>query len=155
MSRLRYARLTEGLLGGAMPYTDAHVAALAGEGVTAVVNLCEDREYWQGEHALVAESYRRAGIVEHRLAVPDGSTVPAAVLDRAITVAQGHTLYVHCRGGRERSATVCTAILSRIGGVDVGEALRRAQAANPVFRPLPGQLLGLEAWWQTIARNPA
>ena len=155
MSRLRYARLTESLLGGEMPYTAAHVAALADEGVTAVVNLCEDREYWQDEHALVSECYQRAGIVEHRLAVRDGSTVPAAVLDQAVALTQGQTLYVHCRGGRERSATVCAAILSRIGGVDVREALRQAQAANPVFRPLPGQLMGLDAWWRRTAGNPA
>jgi protein-tyrosine phosphatase len=122
--------------------------------VTAVVNLCEDREYWEGEHAVVAAGYIQAGIVEHRFSVPDGSTVPAAVLDRAVAVATGATLYVHCRGGRERSATVCTAILSRIAGVDVSEALRRAQAANPVFRPLPGQLLGLEAWWRRGRLNP-
>lgn len=129
-----------------MPYTEKHVQALAAERVTAVINLCEDREYWQDEHDLVSAAYRRAGIIEHRLAVRDGSTVPGDVLDRAVELAGGGTLYVHCRGGRERSATVCAAILSRQGGTDVDEALRRAQTANPVFQPLPGQLLGLRAW---------
>jgi atypical dual specificity phosphatase len=146
VSRLRYARLSDALLGGAMPYTEKHAHALAAEGVTAVINLCEDREYWQGEHDVVTAAYGRAGIVEHRLAVRDGSTVPADVLDRAVALADGGTLYVHCRGGRERSATVCAAILSRQAGTGVDEALRLAQAANPVFQPLPGQLLGLRAW---------
>jgi protein-tyrosine phosphatase len=153
MSRLRYARISDSLLGGAMPYRESHVDALAAEGVTAVVNLCEDREYWHGEHDLIRAGYARAGIVEHRLAVPDGSTLPHRVLDRAVAVADGATLYVHCRGGRERSATVCIAILSHHMRTDMAEALRRAQAANPVFRPLPGQLLGLEAW--LAAARPA
>jgi atypical dual specificity phosphatase len=147
VSRLRYARLSDALLGGAMPYTDRHVQLLAGEGVTAVINLCQDAEYWQGEHDLVRAGYARAGIAEHRLPVRDGSTVPPAVLDRAVELAAAGTLYVHCRGGRERSATVCAAILSRQTGADVDEALRLAQAANPVFRPLPGQVQGLRSWW--------
>lgn len=129
-----------------MPYTAAHVALLGAEGVTGVINLCEDREYWEGERAQVEDAYRLAGIVEHRLAVTDGATVPPGVLDRAVELAGSGTLYVHCRGGRERSATVCTAILSSEHGIEVDEALRRAQQHNPVFRPLPGQLLGLAAW---------
>ena len=146
MSRLRYARLSDRLLAGAMPFTDGHVQALAGEGVTTVLNLCEDGEYWQGERELVEAGYRRAGIVEHRLGVRDGCTVPPDLLERAVALASAETVYVHCRGGRERAATVCTAILSRRHGVPVEEALRIAQAANPVFRPLPGQLAGLLAW---------
>lgn len=146
MSRFRYAHLSDRLLGGSMPYTAAHVELLRGEEVTAVINLCEDREYWDGERAQVEEAYLRAGIVEHRLAVTDGATVPLSVLDRAVELAGSGTLYVHCRGGRERSATVCTAIISSEHGIDVDEALRRLQQRNPVFRPLPGQLLGLAAW---------
>jgi protein tyrosine phosphatase (PTP) superfamily phosphohydrolase (DUF442 family) len=129
-----------------MPFTDGHVHALTAEGVTAVLNLCEDGEYWQGEREVIESAYRRAGIDEHRLGVRDGCTVPPALLERAVALAGEGTLYVHCRGGRERSATVCTAILSRRHGVSVEEALRLAQAANPVFRPLPGQLEGLLAW---------
>ena len=138
-----------------MPYTDAHVQLLAGEGVTAVINLCEDAEYWHGEHDLVRAGYARAGIAEHRLTVRDGSTVPGAVLDRAVELAAAGTLYVHCRGGRERSATVCAAILSRQTGADVDAALHAAQAANPIFRPLPGQVQGLRAWWRSAARATA
>jgi protein-tyrosine phosphatase len=87
--------------------------------------------------------------------VRDGSTVPGTVLDRAVELSATGTLYVHCRGGRERSATVCAAILSRQTGADVEAALRSAQAANPIFRPLPGQVQGLHAWWRSAARATA
>ena len=153
MSRLRYARVSDRLLAGAMPFTDAHVRALAGEGVTGVLNLCEDSEYWQGERELVEAAYRRAGVAEHRLGVRDGCTVPPALLERAVALAGDGTLYVHCRGGRERSAAVCTAIISRWDGLSVDDALRRAQAANPVFRPLAGQVQGLRAWHNSSSRE--
>lgn len=146
MSRLVFARLSETLLGGPMPYTERHVASLRDEGVTAVINLCQDSEYWSGERELVAAEYQRAGITEHRLAVVDGSTVPPEVLDEALAVAVGESVYVHCRGGRERSATVCTAILTRSHRLDPADALRLAQAANPVFKPLPWQLHGVQVW---------
>ena len=147
MSRLAYARLSDTLLGGPMPYTERHVRALSDEGVTAVINLCEDREYWDGERDLMDAQYGQAGIVEHRLAVTDGATVPDEVLDQAVTVAAtGATVYVHCRGGRERSATVCAAIVARSERLSAAEAIERAMAANPVFKPLPWQIEGLERW---------
>ena len=129
-----------------MPYTADHVRALRERRVSDVVNLCEDREYWDGERAAVEAAYAAAGIREHRLPVTDGSTVPADVFDAAVAASGEGVLFVHCRGGRERSATVCAAVLSRQRNVDVQEALRIAQQANPVFRPLDWQLRGLIAW---------
>jgi atypical dual specificity phosphatase len=154
MSRLVYARLSETLLGGPMPYTERHVRDLSAEGVTAVINLCEDSEYWAGERDLMSAQYQTAGIVEHRLAVRDGATVPAEVLDSAVAVAQaGDTVYVHCRGGRERSATVCAAIVAHTDRLDADEAVSRTQAANPVFKPLPWQVQALEQWVRAGARG--
>ncbi len=147
MSKLVYARLSDSLLGGPMPYSERHIRALSEEGVTAVINLCEDSEYWAGERELVDAQYGLAGIVEHRLAVIDGATVPREVLDEAVDLAAaGGTLYVHCRGGRERSATVCAAIVARSERLSAAEAVTRTMAANPVFKPLPWQIQGLEAW---------
>jgi protein-tyrosine phosphatase len=55
-------------------------------------------------------------------------------------------VYVHCRGGRERSATVCAAIVARAERLSAAEAIGRTMAANPVFKPLPWQIKGLEQW---------
>jgi protein-tyrosine phosphatase len=146
MSRFVCRRITDRLYGGSLPYAPAHVQQLAAVGVTDVVNLCEDREYWNGERAAVGAAYAGAGITEHRLPVTDGSTVPAAVFDQAVEIAGRGTAFVHCRGGRERSATVCTAILCRQGEPDVFAALRMAQEGNPVFQPLEWQMAALAAW---------
>jgi uncharacterized protein (TIGR01244 family) len=146
VSRFVCRRIADSLYGGSLPYATAHVEQLAALGVTDVVNLCEDREYWDGERGAVAAAYAAAGITEHRLPVTDGSTVPDPVFDRAVAIAASGTAFVHCRGGRERSATVCTAILSRQRKTDVFAALRMAREGNPVFQPLEWQMAALAAW---------
>ncbi|HYX85898.1 MAG TPA: sulfur transferase domain-containing protein [Gaiellales bacterium] len=146
MRRLDYARLSDTLLAGRMPVSTAHIDALAAEGVTAVINLCEDHEYWDDEREAVASACREHAIVERRLPVTDGATVPDAVLDRAVEAAAGGVTYVHCRGGRERSAAVAVAILAASAGTSVEEALTFACARRPAFRPLHWQLEGVRAW---------
>src|SRR5437764_15337087 len=100
MSRFVCRRLTDSLYGGSMPYAAGHVDLLAAAGVTHVVNLCEDAEYWEDERARIAAAYTAAGIAEHRLAVKDGSTVPDPVFEQAVEIAGRGTAFVHCRGGR-------------------------------------------------------
>jgi atypical dual specificity phosphatase len=129
-----------------MPVSERHIDALRAEGVTAVINLCEDREYWDGERAVVAGACERAGITEYRLPVIDGSTVPAAVLEEAVEVAGEGVVYVHCRGGRERSATVAIALLAASDDSSVEAAQARAIAIRPAFKPLPWQVDGVRSW---------
>jgi protein tyrosine phosphatase (PTP) superfamily phosphohydrolase (DUF442 family) len=147
MLEFAYARLSDSLLAGRMPYAGEHVERLAADGVTDVVNLCRDVEYWEGEREAVELAYRRTGIVEHRLAVNDGGTVPGPILDRASAIAgAGRVVYVHCRGGRERSAAVSIGLLALARGVPVDEALELAKRRWPVFQPLDWQLAAVRAW---------
>ena len=54
MSRFVCRRLTDSLYGGSMPYAAGHVDLLAAAGVTHVVNLCEDAEYWDAPGTLIS-----------------------------------------------------------------------------------------------------
>jgi uncharacterized protein (TIGR01244 family) len=146
MARLPYSRINDRLLAGPMPHSAEHVQALRDEGVVVVVNLCEEREYWDGEREVVTAAYEAAGIRELHLPVKDGSTVPHAVLDAAVDGMAHGVVYVHCRGGRERSATVAAALLAASEGLPVDDALAAARAGRPVFSPLPWQLAGLRSW---------
>lgn len=146
MAKLNYSRLTERLLAGAMPHAPDHVLQLDREGVRSVINLCEEREYWEDERATVLAAYSAAGIVEHHLPVKDGATVPPAVIDAALMASDGGTVYVHCRGGRERSATVAAALLSASESISIDLALRRSKELRPIFQPLPWQVEALRAW---------
>jgi atypical dual specificity phosphatase len=129
-----------------MPYTAEHVRALAAEGVTAVVNLCEEGEYWDGELPAVRAAYADAGVAEHHLPVPDGASVPSGVLDAAVALARDGTVYVHCRGGRERSAAVAVAVLVAADGLSVSDALARVRESRPICAPLPWQMDAVRAW---------
>jgi atypical dual specificity phosphatase len=146
VARLNYSRLTDTLLAGAMPHAPDHVRQLDSEGVRNVINLCEEREYWEDERAAVLAAYGKAGIVEHHLPVKDGATVPAAVIDAALEASGEATVYVHCRGGRERSATVAAALLSASESISIDLALRRSKELRPIFQPLPWQVEALRAW---------
>ncbi len=144
---LRYSTLGSGLLAGRMPHSVMHVDALRAEGVRTVINLCEDHEYWAGEREAVEAAYSEAGIAEHRLPVHDGASIPPGVLDRAVAAtAAGETTYVHCRGGRERSAAVAVALLATRRGVGIDEALAAAAARWPTCQPLEWQLASVRAW---------
>ncbi len=146
MGRLEYTRLHGSLLAGRMPVSERHVEALRSEGVTLVINLCEDREYWDGEREAVATACARASIAELRLPVIDGSTVSPELLERAVAAAGDEVVYVHCRGGRERSAAVAIALLAAASGSTVEEAHDRAVARRPGFKPLPWQVEGVRTW---------
>jgi atypical dual specificity phosphatase len=143
---LRFFALGSDLYAGRMPHATAHVEALHAAGVRAVVNLCEEHEYWDGERPAVEAAFRHAGIVEHRLPVPDGATIPPEVLERAIAAVADQPAYIHCRGGRERSAAVAVAVLATRRGVSVDTALADAAASWPTCRPLPWQIAGVHAW---------
>src|SRR3954465_8145283 len=123
MARLNYSRLSDRLLAGAMPHSAEHVAALHDEGVQLVINLCEEREYWVGEREAVLTAYGKLRIRELHLPVKDSATVPAAVIDAAVESGHSGVVYVHCRGGRERSATIAMALLAREHQVSIDQAM--------------------------------
>jgi atypical dual specificity phosphatase len=146
VTRLEYTRLHDSLLAGRMPVSARDIETLRDEGVTVVVNLCEDQEYWDGERDAVAAACAQAGIAELRIPVIDGGTVPGDVLDEAVAAASDGVVYVHCRGGRERSAAVTIAVLAAASGSSVDEALELAVSRRPGFRPLPWQVEGVRSW---------
>ena len=150
MARLNYSRLSDRLLAGAMPHSAEHVATLHDEGVQLVINLCEEREYWVGEREAVLSAYGKARIRELHLPVKDGATIPPGVIDAAVESGAASVVYVHCRGGRERSATVATALLAREQQLSIDQAMALARAGRPVFCPLPWQMAGLQAWAANI-----
>lgn len=96
-------RIDERVWLGALPLA-RHAARLGALGVRAVVNMCE-------EYAGPAAAYARLGI--EQLHVPTIDFTPPSLGDvrRAVAfmrdhIARGGGVYVHCKAGRARSATV-------------------------------------------------
>ncbi|GAA2560169.1 dual specificity protein phosphatase family protein [Pseudonocardia hydrocarbonoxydans] len=146
-----WGAVAPGLFTGAYPQDAADVAALRAAGVATVVNLCRDEEYRPGARAAVTAAYAGAGVVEHRMASQDYGGLTPELLERgAATVGAaldaGQAVYVHCRAGWQRSATVAAAALVARDGLGAAAALAAVRRARPDARPLPHQVADLLAW---------
>ena len=96
-------RINDHLIVGALPFP-GDVSRLHEEGIRAVVNTCR-------EYAGPLDEYRRFGIQQLRIPTtdftpPELQDVTAAVSFIEGHVQQGESVYVHCKAGRGRGATV-------------------------------------------------
>jgi atypical dual specificity phosphatase len=149
--RFGYAEVADGLWLGAYPTDADDVAEIAALGVTRVLNLCEDVEYRPAQRAAVEASFGGVGVVEERVCLVDYAGLPLAELDRAARrvvswLEEGERVYLHCRAGWQRSATVAGAVVALRDGVGVPEALGRIRARKPTAEPLKHQRRDLEDW---------
>jgi len=133
MSKLRpgwrwWDRVDEHVVLGALPLR-RYVAAIAGEGVRGVVNTC--REF--GGHD---DLYRRHEIRQLRVPTIDFSPPTREHVEQALEFmrgcrSRGESVYVHCKAGRGRSATVVLCWLITEYGITAKEAQDRLMAIRP------------------------
>ncbi len=155
--RFGFAEVGHGLLVGAYPLDAEDVAEIAGAGVEVVYNLVEDEEYEVGERDAATAALEAAGVSERRLPLVDYGNVPEAALDRAVDevlgdLEAGRRVYVHCRAGWQRSATVAAGVLALREGLPIEDALAVLRERKPTAEPLGHQRADLLAWWRTRAR---
>jgi atypical dual specificity phosphatase len=141
-------RVDHHVLLGALPLS-RDVDALAGEGVSAVVNTCE-------EYAGPEERYRSRGIEQLRVPTTDFHPPSLDSVERAVEFIQrnvlaGRTVYVHCKAGRARSATVVLCWLVAYRGMTVEQAQRHLLSCRPHVMKTLGQRAVVQAW---AARYP-
>ena len=151
-----HAEVADDLLIGAYPQDADDVATLQAAGVTRVLNLVQDVEYEPGGRDACVTALAGVGIEEHRVEIVDYGNLPPGQIERATRIglewlAQGERVYVHCRAGMQRSATVAAAIVMLRDGLDAAAALERIRARKPSARPLSHQHHDLLRWWS--ARN--
>ncbi len=100
--------IDETVLLGALPMR-GHVAELKALGIGAVVNTCE-------EYAGPIDAYSAAGIEQCRIPTIDFTPPSLADIEKSVNFIQaqaaaGKKVYVHCKAGRGRSATVVACYL--------------------------------------------
>jgi protein-tyrosine phosphatase len=151
-----FAEVGDGLVMGAYPQDACDVAELAAAGVTRVFNLVQDLEYDPGARDACTVALADAGIEERRVELVDyGSLSPDQIEAAAQAVlewlGEGERVYVHCRAGWQRSATVVAAIVALRESVDPSEALEILRERKPTANPLAHQRADLFAWWERRA----
>ena len=147
-----FAEVGGNLLMGAYPQDADDVAELSRAGVTRIFNLVQDIEYEPGARQGCVAALAAAGIDEQRVQLVDFGSVPAAQIEAsAQTVLRwlddGERVYVHCRAGWQRSATVIAAVVALREGIDVGQALQVLRERKPTANPLSHQRADLLDWW--------
>lgn len=125
-------KVDENIVLGAMPFT-SDVEPLAGLGVRGVVNTCEE---YEGPIAL----YRKHGIEQFRMPTidfthPKLSDVEDAVGFMDTQIEAGNRVYVHCKAGRARSATVVICWLIKNRNVTAEEGQKILLDARPHVNP--------------------
>jgi len=147
-----YGEVADGLLIGAYPQDAEDVAALSEAGVTRVFNLVQDVEYDDGAREACAAALAQAGIDEERLELIDYGGLLPGQIELTVRTAigwldEGERVYLHCRAGWQRSATVAAAIVALREDVELEQALDLIRERKPTAQPLPHQRQDLLRWW--------
>ncbi len=121
-------RVDDHLIVGAFPFASV-VPELEREGVKAVVNTCE-------EYAGPVAAYQAAGIEQLHIPTIDFTPPRLADIERGVEFIQRHatagdTVYVHCKAGRGRSATVALCWLVAYRGLTPAAAQELLNARRP------------------------
>ncbi|MGB9378719.1 MAG: dual specificity protein phosphatase family protein [Mycobacteriales bacterium] len=154
--RFGFAEVGDDLLIGAIPQDSADVSALQAAGVTRIFNLVQDVEYDDGGRDACSAALAAAGIEERRVQLVDYGNLLPGQIDQATMAAlawfsEGERVYVHCRAGWQRSATVAAAIVAIREDIEPAEALERIRRRKPTAKPLSHQRDDLYQWW--VART--
>jgi protein-tyrosine phosphatase len=147
-----FAEVADDLLIGAYPQDGDDVAALREAGVTRVLNLVQDLEYEAGGRDACVLALAGAGIEEHRIELIDYGNLLPGQIELATRTAlrwldEGERVYVHCRAGMQRSATVAAALVMLRDGLALPDALESIRARKPSASPLSHQRQDLVRWW--------
>ncbi|VDO24432.1 unnamed protein product [Heligmosomoides polygyrus] len=114
-----YNRVDDTLLVGAMPFKSMEEELVQKENVGGVVCCVEDFEMKYAYNAIRKEDWQAAGVAVHEIPMADfvGSAarpqIDAAVHFIEGVAAKGKSVYIHCKAGRTRSATVAVCYLMK------------------------------------------
>jgi atypical dual specificity phosphatase len=144
--------IDDNILLGALPFP-SDVVRLSELGVKAVVNTCE-------EYAGPLKAYKQYGIEQFHMPTTDFTHPQFDDVCRAVEfierqVALGHRVYVHCKAGRARSATVVMCWLIKSLQLPAAEIQRLLLEKRPHINPhLSQRAVVLEFEKQFLKRTP-
>lgn len=132
---MEFDRILPNLYIGYCPKTVEEIERLRQRGVTAVLNLQSDQDFamhaldWPALHA----RYLALGVEVRRVPIRDydhhnlGGNLAKAATALGELLDGGHTVFIHCNAGVNRSPSVVIAYLHWVQGWDLEEAARHVQ----------------------------
>ncbi|MFK8115684.1 MAG: phosphatidylglycerophosphatase and protein-tyrosine phosphatase 1 family protein [Rubripirellula sp.] len=125
-------RIDDHVIVGAYPFA-MDVARMHEDGVRAVVNTCEE---YEGPKS----AYEQHGIEQLRIPTTDFTHPKLDDVRRAVEFVQKHSeqeqaVYIHCKAGRARSATVAMCWLMKYRAMNMEQAQQKLLSARPHINP--------------------
>jgi protein-tyrosine phosphatase len=147
-----FAEILPEFLIGAYPTDESDIAMLQWLGIKRILNLCEDEEYPPGAREVLDDELPQAGIEEYRIGLTDFGGIPPGRIDAAVKLLnrwldEGQRVYLHCRAGQQRSATIAAALVAVRQQIGPDEALAFVERMKTSAAPLPHQRDDLRDWW--------
>ncbi len=135
---------------GSRPYAGQR-ESIRRAGVESIVSLHQTQP---DERAAWSE----VGLRLVEVPIRDWVAIPSRQINQAVEAvlrehAAGRRVLLHCLAGVNRAPTVAAAVLCRLEGLGVEDAVRRVRAARPAASPTPEQLLSLGEWARRVTRE--
>ncbi|XP_029318218.1 phosphatidylglycerophosphatase and protein-tyrosine phosphatase 1 [Cottoperca gobio] len=156
-SRRWFDRVDETVILGALPFRSITKQLVEMENVRGVITMNE--EYETKYFCNTAEEWQSAGVEQLRLSTVDLTGVPSLEnLCRGVEFAmqhreQGNSVYVHCKAGRSRSATLAAAYLIRLHCWTPEEACQKLTSVRPHILVRSAQLEMLRTYYQKVCEQ--
>jgi atypical dual specificity phosphatase len=155
-----FALAADRILAGRNPLSARDIDQIRNQGVTHILDLREPSEWLPPKHGSAAlEAAERLGIHRLNVPVPDLTGPSSEALDAAFAFVSGALaetegrIFVHCRAGKERSASVLAACVARREKLTYEQALAKLRQGCPFFKPLQDQERAVR--WELYARSTA
>ncbi|XP_034722983.1 phosphatidylglycerophosphatase and protein-tyrosine phosphatase 1 [Etheostoma cragini] len=158
-SRRWFDRVDETVVLGALPFRSLTKQLVETENVRGVITMNE--EYETKYFCNSAEEWRAAGVEQLRLSTVDFTGVPTLEnLRLGVEFAlqhrgRGSSVYVHCKAGRSRSATMAAAYLIRLHSCTPEEACQKLASVRPHVLVRSAQLEMLRKYYQQVCEQPS
>ncbi|XP_037645049.1 phosphatidylglycerophosphatase and protein-tyrosine phosphatase 1 [Sebastes umbrosus] len=153
-NRRWFDRVDQTVILGALPFRSITKQLVETENVRGVITLNE--EYETKYFCNSSEEWRAVGVEQLRLSTVDITGVPTLEnLHRGVDFAlqhreKGNSVYVHCKAGRCRSATVVAAYLIRLHCVTPEEACQKLASIRPHILVRSAQLEMLRKYHRQV-----
>ncbi|KAG7483278.1 phosphatidylglycerophosphatase and protein-tyrosine phosphatase 1 [Solea senegalensis] len=134
-SRRWFDRVDETVVLGALPFRSMTRQLVETENIRGVITMNED--YETKFFCNTSEEWQAAGVEQLRLSTIDITGVPTLEnLHRGVEFAlqhrdKGSSVYIHCKAGRSRSATMAAAYLIRLHCWTPEEACQKLASVRP------------------------